>query len=142
MTNTMLSLTSAQLIALATPEAKAEMKRRMANTKRLGGKATAAKVRAFNAMAEALGLSERMNKSRKDGTSVCFAKVEPKVVSQPKAKAPKAKSAPKAKAPAKKSAPAKATQGQRITALESRMGNIEAQLEQLNANFSRLFSGK
>lgn len=136
MTNTMLSLTSAQLIALATPEAKAEMKRRMANTQKLGSKATAAKVRAFNAMAEALGLSERMNKSRKDGTAVCFAKVEPKVVSQTKAKAPKAK------APAKKSAPAKATQGQRITALESRMGNIEAQLEQLNANFSRLFAGK
>lgn len=136
MTNTMLSLTSAQLIALATPEAKAEMKRRMANTQKLGSKATAAKVRAFNAMAEALGLSERMNKSRKDGTAVCFAKVEPK------AKAPKAKSAPKAKAPAKKSAPAKATQGQRITALESRMDAIQSQLEQLNANFSRLFAGK
>lgn len=75
MTNNVTSLTSRELIALATEEAKAEMRRRMANTRKLAH-INSAKVRAYNAMAEFLGL-ETITFVRKDGTELALAKSKP-----------------------------------------------------------------
>lgn len=75
MTNNVTSLTSRELIALATEEAKAEMRRRMANTRKLAH-INSAKVRAYNAMAEFLGL-ETITFVRKDGTELVLAKSKP-----------------------------------------------------------------
>ena len=75
MTNNVTSLTSRELIAFATEEAKAEMRRRMANTRKLAH-INSAKVRAYNAMAEFLGL-ETITFVRKDGTELALAKSKP-----------------------------------------------------------------
>lgn len=70
-----IALTSAELIALNTPEAQAEMRRRMERTRSLPH-ANSAKVRAYNAMAECLGL-DPMKFVRKNGQELALAKHKP-----------------------------------------------------------------
>lgn len=118
MTNNVTSLTSRELIALATEEAKAEMRRRMANTRKLAH-INSAKVRAYNAMAEFLGL-ETITFVRKDGTEMALAKSNP-------AKSSKKTSSSGAKKTSKKSSAKVA----KPASLEERVSKLESGMDEI-----------
>ena len=118
MTNNVTSLTSCELIALATEEAKAEMRRRMANTRKLAH-INSAKVRAYNAMAEFLGL-ETITFVRKDGTEMALAKSNP-------AKSSKKTSSSGAKKTSKKSSAKVA----KPASLEERVSKLESGMDEI-----------
>ncbi len=124
MTNNVTSLTSRELIALATEEAKAEMRRRMANTRKLAH-INSAKVRAYNAMAEFLGL-ETITFVRKDGTEMALTKSNP-------AKSSKKTSSSGAKKTSKKSSA-------KTPSLEERMATVESDIASLKASQDEILS--
>lgn len=120
-----IALTSAELIALNTPEAQAEMRRRMERTRSLPH-ANSAKVRAYNAMAECLGL-DPMVFVRKNGQELALAKHKPAMKSSKKAsssaKTSKKSSAKVAKTPSLE---------ERVAKLESGMEEILSILHKMN----------
>ena len=124
MTNKVTSLTSAELIALGNEEAKAEMRRRMANTRKLAH-INGAKVRAYNAMAEFLGL-ETIAFVRKDGTEMSLAKSKPAKSSKKTSSSSAKKTSEKSSAKAEKQTLAGAYA--KIEALESKLDLILAKL--------------